>query len=78
MSPAMDDPITLIVVALIGGAAGLGGAFLGAKIAANSAEADRREARESRFADRIRELGATVIDAGNRIYGTPSMRGDTA
>lgn len=65
------DTWAAIGVALIGAAAGLGGAFLGSQIAARAtlqaAEQQREEARVARFADRIRELGDLVLDSTYRF-----------
>lgn len=65
------DNLTAIGVAIIAAAAGLGGAFLGVRVAARAtlqaAERAQEAARVARFADRIRELGGIVLDSAYRF-----------
>lgn len=67
-----------IGVALIGGLAAIGGAILGAWIGARAArdaarasqveaQADREDARQARFADRIRELAVSLAHEADRV-----------
>jgi hypothetical protein len=66
--------LVLILVAVIGGLAGLAGALLGAKVAAGAtlaaaktvqeeSRADRLEARRTRFADQVNGLTVEVLEA---------------
>jgi hypothetical protein len=68
---ALIGGAAILAGALVGGLAGLGGAVLGARIAAGAtlraADQAREEARLARFADRIRELGAIVLDSAHRF-----------
>ena len=65
------DASTAIAVALIAGTFGIGGAMVGARIAARAtlqaAKQAQDEARLARFADRIREVGASVLNSANRF-----------
>lgn len=58
------DFATAIAVALIGGVAGVSGAFLGAHLAARESQANREEARRVRFAEVVRQLAAEILRAG--------------
>ena len=70
--------VDAIGVALIGGLSGIGGAILGAWIGARAArdaarasqveaQADREDARQARFADRIRDLAVSLAHEADRV-----------